>query len=507
MRRIYKKSSGVHVWLGDEADDSSTAMDILATLAAPPTHAPGEKTVQYPSFTDVDVARHWKALKAFFKRQWWERVWIRQEIALHYNISVSCGNKTFDMGLIGPALHMLDYVKSLGYEPFEAMKDGDNDDVTVPWDTHPRKLVDLQKSTNSGYTWVGLSHLLIKARGCKATDARDFVFSVLGLADPEVYPIVPSYRDDMRTILVTAAGAAVQQESGLDLFGACQNPERKHGFPSWVPNLAEDWKVTPFSLYDEHRTRGLLLELRVTNDDEPDVKINGETLIIRGGLIDTVRLICEDTVKKGANPEELEAVFATWKKFIRDTKKARCMDEDEGYQYTEEPEPERTKIWLSFLSVLQDDAEDLYPQKRKNKKTRTAFADPDPSTDPYNHLGLNYKLGRAYLLPPTYTTANLHRNRRVHNALLMNCIGRRLGVTKRGFIALLPAEATLEDPIAIFQGASMPYILRKTGHGGDHVLVGEAFIPSYAHGGGETVATDEEHGGDENALKNWIRVC
>ncbi|KAF2682828.1 hypothetical protein K458DRAFT_306843 [Lentithecium fluviatile CBS 122367] len=72
MRRIYKRAFGVHVWLGDEADDSDTAMDILTTLGAPPRHAPGEKAIQYPRFTEADVEQHWKAIDAFFKRPWWK---------------------------------------------------------------------------------------------------------------------------------------------------------------------------------------------------------------------------------------------------------------------------------------------------------------------------------------------------------------------------------------------------------------------------------------------------
>lgn len=89
MRRIYKLAVSVQVWLCEEADDSSVAIDLLNTLGAPPKRAPGEKTIQYPSFTEDEIIRNWNALRALFKRPWWERVWIRQKIAL--KITVSCG--------------------------------------------------------------------------------------------------------------------------------------------------------------------------------------------------------------------------------------------------------------------------------------------------------------------------------------------------------------------------------------------------------------------------------
>jgi hypothetical protein len=500
MRRIYKGSSVVYVWLGDEADDSSTAMDILSTLAAPkPT--PGEKAIHYPSFTEEDVARHWKALKALLKRPWWERVWIGQEIALNYYITISCGSKTFDMSLIGPALHMLDYVKSLGYESFDASRDEAEGMATVPWDTHARKLLALQERTHSGTRWVKLSDLLFHARGCKATDSRDLVFSILGLADPEVYPIVPSYRDNLRDILIMAAGSAIQQESGLDILSSCQNPEKKYGLPSWVPNVVDEWKTTPF--HDRRTKHGIRSKtyLHETKEDVPDLKIDGETLLLKGGFYDSIRMICDDTVKRGTGVEELEAIFAAWEKFVRGAAELRLIKANEGYEYDAQAQMERKNMWLMFLSVSQKDTEGFYSQKRGINRGQTTFEDPGLSSYRYSKLNLNYRLGRGYLLPTTYTAEHLHHNRDVHNALLTNCVGRRLGVTKQGYVALLPAEVESDDVVAVFKGASIPYILRKAERDDDYVLVGEAFIASFASGRSETVVVDKQY------LKDWIRVC
>jgi hypothetical protein len=77
MRRIYKRAPSVQVWLGEEADDSSLTIDLLNVLGAPPKHAPGEKSISYPSFTEEEILLHWNALRAFFKRAWWKRVRIR----------------------------------------------------------------------------------------------------------------------------------------------------------------------------------------------------------------------------------------------------------------------------------------------------------------------------------------------------------------------------------------------------------------------------------------------
>jgi hypothetical protein len=518
MRRIYKRASAVHVWLGDEADDSSTAIDMLTTLSTPPRHAPGEEGIQYPSFTEADIARHWNALHHFFRRPWWERVWIRQEIALHRSVLMSCGNKTLGMGHISSALNRVEYLRSLGYEPFIRNENQIQEDGSLSWESHPRKLVGLQNSTDYGYSWLELSDLLVNARGCKATDPRDFVFSILGLADPEIYPIIPNYRDSLRDILITAAGTAVQQRYGLDMFAACQNPKRKYGFPSWVPNVADDWITEPFSLYNQQLgAKSRNSDLSVTEEELPTVRVDGEVLLLKGGLSDAIRLVCEDTIKSGAGAEELEAVYMAWQRFIHEAASRGVVEEYEAREYIkgreeeeedeEEEEEDKTRPWLRFISVLQDTAEDL--DKRWNKRIQnttntgpTTSKDPDWALTPYHYPSPYNRLIRSYLLPPTYTPAHVHRNYRIHNALRTNCVGRRLGVTQRGFLALIPAEAEVGDSIAIFQGASMPYVLRKAQSSGDHVLVGEAFVPKYKWGGGEREA---KYNGEN--VNEWIRLC
>jgi hypothetical protein len=426
-----------------------------------------------------------------------ERVWIRQEIALHRFIVLSCGSQTIGMGHVASALNIFDQIKDLGYKPLKA--NGDNkstDEFDLPWDFHPRKLVALQASTNSGYSWVKLSGLLVNARGCKATDSRDFVFSVLGLADPAIYPITPNYRDNLRAVLVTTAGVVVEQDPGLDIFAVCQNPERKHGLPSWVPNLADDWTSAPFSRNNS--------DLRVTNYHSSIVRVDGEILSLKGGLVDGVHLICADTVKNGNDTEELEAVYEAWQKFIQDAMSQGLLEELQAERYINESAREKTRHWLRFLSALEDAAEDLIDSARNDgirgeKEQTTEITEWSMNT--YQYESPYFKLAQSYFLPPTYTTAQKHRNRRIHNALSTNCIGRRLGVTKRGFLVLIPAEAEVGDPIAIFRGASMSYILREMESDSDCVLVGEAFVPAYTCGGGEGMANDI---GDE--LDNWIRL-
>lgn len=66
------------------------------------------------------------------------------------------------------------------------------------------------------------------------------------MADPEIYPLIPSYRQELNQILLSATASVVGQECGLEIFGACQNPEKRHGIPSWISVLLDKWKAMPF---------------------------------------------------------------------------------------------------------------------------------------------------------------------------------------------------------------------------------------------------------------------
>jgi hypothetical protein len=473
MRRIYKRASSVQVWLGEEADNSSLAIDLLTTLGVPPKHAPGEKTITYPSFTEAEVMRNWDALRALFKRPWWERVWIRQEIALHRVVKVWCGSKTFNMGILPPALFMLAHISSLGFANTTSHSDSDQE-VSLPWDYHPKMLAELRKMAGNGSSWVGLAQLLRLTRSCKATDGRDTVFSVLGLANPELHQLFPDYRQDLKDVLFSTVKAVLGLEHGIDILGVCQNSERKLGLPSWVPLLTEKWKAMPFQTADR---RGKRLIPRLTAATLPLARVEGNTLALKGGIFDTIKAICSSHVNNNVDVDATELVYESWKKFAKDA----AVEQRLGDKSRSDAESEVTRQWIRFLTVLVDEAESLEPDNFQGPGT---FDGPDialnnRSINPYYRVGLNPKLSRCYLLPPSYVDASPHPNHRIHAGIQLYGVGRRLCTTSRGQLALIPAEAQVGDSIAIFVGASFPYVLRKSGHETEHVLVGEAFVTTW----------------------------
>ena len=219
---------------------------------------------------------------------------IRQEIAVSTLVKLYCGSKSFDINKLGPALFILTHIASLGHANTISHSD-DECTVSLPWDFHPKMLVDLRERTGNGHSGVGLAQPLRITRSCKATDARDTVFPVLGWADPDVYRIIPNYHQELNEVLFGAVAAVIGVEYGLDILGVCQNPEKKFGLPSWLPFLMDKWRAMPFRTTDDHG-QGFIPHL--TKVEVPNVKIDGKTLVLQGDLVDAVEWICNSGYQK-----------------------------------------------------------------------------------------------------------------------------------------------------------------------------------------------------------------
>src|SRR6266540_1701102 len=91
MDIIYKNASMVVSWLGKEDGYTTTALQFMGRLASIPPK-------DYPNYVSLGLnhsgASHkeWEALVAFFRRPYFRRAWIVQEIVLASRILILCGS-------------------------------------------------------------------------------------------------------------------------------------------------------------------------------------------------------------------------------------------------------------------------------------------------------------------------------------------------------------------------------------------------------------------------------
>lgn len=477
MRRIYKNALFVQVWLGEAMEGSALAIDLARKIGRPPVRGPGEKETEYPSFSADEVQQHWQSLQLLLSQPWWKRSWIRQEISLATRTQVYWGEHSVGFDVISQAVMAIEYADSLGHRIPGLVSDGheatqDENSLKFSFYQQAQSLRALKKGTHQGHSFLIMSDLLRHSRFCDATDQRDKVYSMLGLADPEIYRLRPDYHLSLSEVLKSAARAILPQKKGLRLLGTCQNSERRHGLPSWVPNLVDSWKYRPLEPDDAKH---------FLSTAESSVEFEEDTMLAKGFIFDTVTMLCEAAVPGNPNIDQIDATYESWQKFCEEATDAGHVDLNGGKPGMRTGiRVQRDMFWLDFLST--DRMASRFLQYSPDDKT-TLLSEREEGLK-LEYMGLNLKLAQSYLLPASAET-KLHPRRRIWAALRKYGPGRRLGIcAAKQILVLLPGDALVGDMIVVFRGATFPYILRKVSgddEAGDrYVVVGECFIPEYA---------------------------
>ncbi|OQV09518.1 hypothetical protein CLAIMM_13632 [Cladophialophora immunda] len=477
MRRIYRGAQSVHVWLGDSIEGSALAMDVVGKIGRPPTRGPGEKEVKYPELSEEEVRKTWHALRLLLGQPWWERSWIRQEVSLGSRTQVSWGDHSISFDVISQAVMAIEYIDSLGHQIPSSCSDTEDQrtaDSMVGFSFYhqARSLRALRKASHAGRSFLPLHELLLHSRHCNSTDLRDKVYSMLGLADPEIYLLRADYRLSLPEVLKSAARAILPQKKGLRLLGTCQNHERRHDLPSWVPNLIDDWKYRPFEADDARH---------FISTAEPSIEFDQDALLVKGFVFDSVTTVYDTVVPRGASTGEIDEVYRAWQQFAEEAQEAGHIDVDGRQHGAKYGLHEKKEIfWVNFLST--DRMASRYLRYSQDDNTTLLSEREDGLKMQY--IGLNLKLTQSYLLPSS-SEPSLHPLRPIRAALKKYGVGRRLGICAgQKTPVLLPGDALPGDAIAVFRGATFPYALRKLpgdeGAPEQYVLVGEAFLPETA---------------------------
>jgi hypothetical protein len=105
MGEIYATVNEVSVWLGQEDADSDTAMKFLVTVLEDSSMSNDHFHAQYSTSR---YSKHWTAVLALFKRPYWGRVRIIQEIInASSSVRIYCGRLTITWEAIYCILRIL----------------------------------------------------------------------------------------------------------------------------------------------------------------------------------------------------------------------------------------------------------------------------------------------------------------------------------------------------------------------------------------------------------------
>ncbi|CAO2651432.1 Nn.00g040020.m01.CDS01 [Neocucurbitaria sp. VM-36] len=228
MGRIYSNARFVDIWLGSDEKDSEY---VLKQLLAQ----------DYANFGQL---RFLKGLRSLLRRPWFKRLWVVQELVL-----------------AGPQAPVLrSGFVSCPWERFaisiEALRDLPKD---FEFESAPQKFAFRVLILTMNYrTPATLPTLLISTRQLQATDPRDKVYGVLGIASTGLAPgRAVDYKKSMEEVFFDATITVIQENPELYIMTMYSVPflptidSFDDGFPSWTLDFSLTGMTWADKLWDD----------------------------------------------------------------------------------------------------------------------------------------------------------------------------------------------------------------------------------------------------------------
>ncbi|KIN02760.1 hypothetical protein OIDMADRAFT_178636 [Oidiodendron maius Zn] len=498
MTRLYKVAQTVHVWLGEESEDSSRAMNVIRELAYIPsdwdswkyipkpgqTHrpdGPGRPMVKLPTdppaITAEDKSKNYSALISLYQRPWFTRVWIRQEVALPDDVKFHCGAETCSWEEIMRVADMLTYLADEYHLPdLQHVRIRSNGSYKSCF----HKAIELDQLRaiigRGNGTYAELQELVFDSRDCQATDPLDKIYAMLPLTNPDEIDVTVDYRKDSREVYKELAIRFFNRS--LDYLVGCQNPSRSNGLPSWVPNLAVPWRPlsagTTF-LHDK------ALEYHWGNppDDPPHFSYQSEQsrLDIQGVIFDEIRAINHESwVDAELSNADLRRIAAQWRAFFKSQREQlfECWEKI-SMQNLWEKEKQCERLYDSLMNDVEWESlvlQNTFGDEYRGGNDATRFK---PMADRVLDLDPTFKRIKRLLLSDSTSYAESVGKDEYFATLRPLAVNRRLMFTSKGTAGLVPAEAKLDDKVCFFDSCKCPFIIRDVGDN-TWILVGQAYF-------------------------------
>lgn len=470
MMHIYNEARSVVLWLGEEDEHTQHAFELLQQIAdhlgdiqsmslTELFQEPVLAKLGLPAFPDDK----WASLSQFFKKSIFQRAWIIQEVAVARCILGLCGSQTIPFGTIGQAagtLTLSNWTQALvaqyGADCRPAFA---NTMMNMRIRFHSTKI-------------QGLQLLLSSTRRFKATDPRDKIFALLGIAVPseELQArltdrdfIQPDYTKSTGVVYRDVTLHLIRLEQSLDILSTVEDSSLREtpDLPSWVPDYNVWQKSTilgmppPNDFFKCHASGSSKIDVS-SSADNPNI------LLIKGFEVDTIREMTPDVFEE--TPENsYPLLFLKYYQFI--------IDQPHAYDGL-------TGLIDAFWRTLIANFE---------RHTVTYPAPADHAAHVLKYLSHAFE---AVGMATPWQNVSLNGDAEVFRASLMYVAPfRRLFVTEKGYIGLGPRSLEVGDSVVLFSGGRFPFVVRR--YGEEFMVVGE----TYTHGimEGEVLLWQDSH--------------
>ena len=430
MADIYTISNRVVVWLGEEGNNSTVALQTLERLNTKievsypqRTMKPTSKQASESHWADGQAPLpftefEWSAINDLLGRTWFERLWVWQEIRLaNRDAILICGYDSIEWERFRSAVYCINT------KPFSHDLDGFAQRIYRAFEL---------SDCRSYFKFIDIAE---KTRFCKCTDAKDRVYALLSMIAVKENPrIEPDYTKSLQEIYQDLAIKDMKQSKDLRLLQSCKMLKSTQGMPTWVT----DWSIP--------RSAMRLRYCRAAGITKADIGFPRDGILrVKGLQVATIHQIDVVRVQEGPSIEDIG-------------KELRRL--------------------VSRFSVKDDRYEAFC-------RTICTNVFSDGFNPPLKYLPDSQKLITAFyeaLISQPDSLATVSEYLKYHSNIIAEVLsGRSFFSTPEGHFGLAPVGAEENDLICIFLGCSSAMTLRAT-ENNQFQVVGEAYCHGFMTG-------------------------
>lgn len=501
MRDIYNKASGVIIWLGETTPNLSAAVRTIEFLSNNFLVETSISPSSVVSSTGLCLrSEHLEQLKIctssvpdmaytlvahFFSLPWFRRIWVLQEAFSHITITAHLGPHAISWGsIILAAFWQANLTRK-----HTAASTNRPDGLTARQYLPELWLGLLHTRTPRGLSMI---ELVSRARDFEASDPRDKVFALLGLANDLGLPetrspgLLPNYKKTKSEIYTTFAKDLILETNDLHILSLVNTfigRRQTRELVSWMPDLDTSLATIrglgfPSKYNASFSTIAQPVSGRTENMTTP-------TLSLHGLFIDSVHYVTESIItfsrdlklRMNAN---VDAIMELWKMHVRPLSRDTLEDQ-------------LLKSYIELLTAAGFALPTEFPAQPLGKVVPSCEV---PS------LMSDFAAYWARLEPSFITFEKPNRSYLIRQAergdadqfgVLAGkaCHERKFFITAKGRMGLCPRDTEVGDDVVVLYGGSVPYVLAAKS---DHkwAFVGECYVDGIMFGEAQDLKRREQ---------------
>ncbi|CAI4219797.1 unnamed protein product [Parascedosporium putredinis] len=438
MTQIYRQAHQVVSWLGVGNRASALAFKFVEEFGRP------------------DVTQEWalerlgsqrlqlQALSQLFQHEYWNRMWVLQELTVAKSIIIYCGTDSINGETVIRVQRLLINIRGSGltYGTLLAAMDNDMIAMDIVGDQGLAKLQDWTQSAAK----KNLSFLecLLLHSDRAATDARDMIYGLANIANEKSkYKVAVDYALSTPQLYTDFARTEIEASETLLILTRARLTHNTHSLPSWVP----DWSAIEQSHAFLLDARQPQFYFKAGGSSKPEVTFSS------AGLVMTTKAIVLGSIKTLGKPTNMTSdkdldksalAFWNWWSLIDSSD----PQQHETFAHTIlARKPDNTNQpsrLLHILGMFSDYVKELYPDKVIEPLEQYWQAFIESSMNRRGGL-----LGRSYDMKIKELERDKQIIRSWRRIFAAYCWDRRFFISSSGRMGLAPDAAEEGDVICI----------------------------------------------------------